>query len=188
VDQGVTAVARSVLSLVYRLRGFTCTSLLVHVPVAEPAIAVLGGNSEGDVPAHVTVAYPFTLTAMGARASAELAQLFAEHPAFDVEFHAVRRFDDDAYLAPREPLPFAALATAVQDRFPGNPLYGGAFGTYTPHVTIGPVHRLTSAALQAVERLLPLHAQVREVELWGFRGSHWVRVRGFDLAAPPPAN
>jgi len=177
-------VARSVLSLGYRLRGFTCTSLLVNVPSAEPAVAVLGRRPAGAVPAHVTIAYPFSLAAMGAKATGELAALFAEHPGFDAEFDAIGRFPDDAYLAPRDPQPFSALADAVQDRFPGNPLYGGAFVSFIPHLNIGSADRLSPAAQRAVEELLPLHAQVREVELWGLRVSRWVRLRGFELAAP----
>jgi len=175
-------VASAALSLWFRLRGFTLTTLLVRVPEAARAAAVLGGASrDGDTPPHVTIAYPFPRTAMGAAATAELERLFAERSSFQLELDAVGRFDDVAYLAPRDPGGFAVLADAVQEQFPGNPLYGGKFESYVPHLAIGPARCLTTALQSEVEQFLPIRTQVRQVELWGLRRHRWVLVRPFAL-------
>ena len=178
----MTAVAAATLSLWFRLRGFALTTLLVHVPEATRAAAVLGAPQDGDTPPHVTIAYPFTRSALGATTSRELARLFAEHASFELELHTVRRFDDVAYLAPRDPESFAVLAEAVQRRFPGNPLYGGMFESYIPHLALGPVPRLTTALQSEVEHLLPIRTQVREVELWGLHRRRWALIKPFPLA------
>ncbi|MGZ4532954.1 MAG: hypothetical protein ACXVXP_11460, partial [Mycobacteriaceae bacterium] len=88
---------------------------------------------------------------------------------------------DVAYLTSRDPRRGAALAAEVQDRFPGSPLYGGAFDTFVPHVSLGPVSRLNATSEAALRNLLPIRSHVREVELWGLRRGDWVLVRGFPL-------
>lgn len=177
----MTAVVPKASSLWRRLRGFTVTCLVLRVPEAEPAVAVLGPPAGGDLPAHLTIAYPFPLAAMGTGPTAVLERMFGEHDAFDLELDTLGRFDDVAYLTSRDPRRGAGLAAAVQDRFPGSPLYGGAFDTFVPHVSLGPVSRLNATSEAALRNLLPIRSHVREVELWGLCRGHWVLVRGFPL-------
>jgi 2'-5' RNA ligase len=173
------ALASAAVPLWLRLRGFTGTALVVRVGEADRAMSIVG-EPHGGIPAHVTIAYPFPLKAMSASSVRVLQQLFAEHDVFDFALETVCRFDSVAYLAPNAVERFSALAHSVQDRFPGNPLYGGAFDTYIPHLTLGPLNRLTPELADAVLQLLPIRARAREVELWAMRHS-WQSVHRFPL-------
>ncbi len=175
----MTALAAAVTASAWRLRGYTGTTLVIRVAEADPAVELVAGAHHG-APAHLTLAYRFPLAAVGGSFRTALRQLFAGRPAFDVELVAVRRFDTVAYLEPESEQPFAALAAAVQDRFPGHPLYDGAFPTYIPHVSLGPVDQLTPAAEAAVGGSLPIRARVSEVQLWAMR-RNWQRFDRFTL-------
>lgn len=170
------------LSLRYRLRGFTETALLIRVPEANRTVSILAALAETSPPPHVTIAYPFPPAAISNVYGDVLEELFARHADFDFTLHSIRRFDTVAYLAPSAADRFAALVDAVQDRFPGNPLYGGEFETFIPHLSLGAVHELTSTSEQEVSRQLPIRACAQAVELWSQRHGRWTLVRRFPLA------
>lgn len=174
------------LSLWHRLYGVTHTALLVRVPEAARAVSIVGAPSAGGLPPHLTIAYPFPRAALGDDATAALGQLFWQHAAFDFTLHSVQRFDTVAYLAPTAVERFAALATAVQDRFPGNPLYGGAFDTYIPHLSLGGLDLFSAEAETTVQQTLPIRTRATAVELWGQRRGRWVSAHRFPLAPHYP--
>ncbi len=151
----------------------TQTALIVAVPEAEPAVgrfrSALDHAAGWGVPAHVTVLYPFlrpdqitdnVLIALG--------QVIEAVTRFEVAFTDVRWFEKNVvWLAPQPDDGFRRLTTAVWQRFPEAPPYGGAHTEVVPHLTIGhdaPVSVLRHAG-ETVRAHLPIRARVEAVRL-----------------------
>jgi hypothetical protein len=118
--------------------------------------------------AHVTILYPFLpCEALGPAHRAELAAITGKVPAFEVSFERVRRFADLVWIEPEPADAFAALTTAVVERWPDHPPYGGAFDTLIPHLTL--VESAT-APLEAIEEaaigVAPFVRRAQRLELW----------------------
>jgi 2'-5' RNA ligase len=119
------------------------------------------------IPAHVTLLFPFRPAAeIDDALLDELRALFAEVPAFEVEFRRVGRFEEVAYLAPEPATPFVELTRRLVAYYGYRP-YGGDVDELVPHLTI--VNRALPELLDEVERALapelPLHAEIREAAL-----------------------
>ena len=151
----------------------TESAVIVALPEVEQVVghirADLDPAAVWGVPAHVTVLFPFVVPGRiddGVLATVALA--VRSVPRFTAVFPRVEWFGDQVvWLAPEPADRFRALTSAVCERFPDHPPYGGAHRDVVPHVTIGAgeaVEPLREAA-RAVAGLLPLRAEVSSVRV-----------------------
>ena len=149
------------------------SALVAAVPELEPVVGVhrqrLDPSAGGDVPAHVTVLWPFVAPdALDEATVATLRGIVAGVPAFDCAFERVSWFDDGLLtLLPNPAEPFRVLTGAVAAAFPAHPPYGGQYDP-VPHLTIGyadtPLaERETAAALIAPD--LPVRCRIERLRL-----------------------
>jgi 2'-5' RNA ligase len=90
-----------------------------------------------NVPAHVTVLYPFMAPALvDDRVIADLRDLSQSVRAFEFRLRELRRFPSSLYLAPEPDASFRALTDGVHRRFPDYPPFAGKFAVVVPHVTV----------------------------------------------------
>jgi 2'-5' RNA ligase len=117
------------------------TALICRVPEAEPFIARyrqrFDPSARRNVPAHVTILYPF-LPPPGVDAAVldTLRGIAASVARFDYRLRETRRFPVSLYLAPEPDGHFAALTDRVFAAFPDHPPFAGKFDTVVPHVTV----------------------------------------------------
>jgi 2'-5' RNA ligase len=146
------------------------TALLVVVPEAEQAVgrhrATLDRAAQWNVPAHITVLFPFLPPAEIDQAA--LRELFAGFPSFQGRFERVGWFGDTvAWLAPEPADRFREMTEAVWRRYPQAPPFEGVFDEVVPHLTIGHDHpraQLERAAAGAAGHL-PITFPVTAVRL-----------------------
>jgi 2'-5' RNA ligase len=117
------------------------TALICRVPEAERYIARYRERydppARRNVPAHVTVLYPFMPPGeIDAAILARLAAIARAVPCFDYRLAETRRFPVSLYLAPQPDNSFAALTEAIHHAFPDFPPFAGKFTTVVPHVTV----------------------------------------------------
>jgi 2'-5' RNA ligase len=117
------------------------TALICRVPEAEPYIGHhrqrFDPPARRNVPAHVTILYPFMEPEqVDAEVLAELREIAASVPRFAYRLRETRRFPTSLYLAPQPGDGFSALTQAVFSRFPDYPPFAGKFATVVPHVTV----------------------------------------------------
>jgi 2'-5' RNA ligase len=117
------------------------TALICRVPEAERYIAHYRERydppARRNVPAHVTVLYPFMPPAdIDDTALAQLAAIARAVPCFKYRLAETRRFPVSLYLAPQPGDSFTALTDAVWRAFPDYPPFAGKFTTVVPHVTV----------------------------------------------------
>ncbi|WP_237773632.1 2'-5' RNA ligase family protein, partial [Streptomyces luteocolor] len=162
------------------------TALTIHIPEANPLMQV-------DVPAHVTVLYPFLNTSRFSPAThTDLADLFAAHAPFTLSFTGFRRYPGVLYLPPDPDAPVRALTKCLTERWPEAVPYRGIFTPpLDPHLTLanheGP--DTYEAAYDALEsRLaphLPLVSRVDTVRLivTDGPGTGWRTLRTYRLGS-----
>jgi 2'-5' RNA ligase len=168
------------------------SALIVEVPEAEPLVgtwrAIHDPSAAVDVPAHVTVLFPFVEPdALDGRVEATVRDLAAHHPAFDVAFVRVGGSDGVVWLTAEPEAPFRSLTESAWARFPEHPPYGGQFDDVIPHLTIGQGEPGAMDTLrEVVERelagSLPLHVRVDALSLFVSAEGHWSRTARFPLA------
>jgi 2'-5' RNA ligase len=117
------------------------TALICRVPESERYIARYRERfdppARRNVPAHVTVLYPFMPPdQITAAVIDELAAITRGVRCFEFRLGETRRFPSSLYLAPQPDLSFAALTDAVHRAFPDYPPFEGKFPTVVPHVTV----------------------------------------------------
>jgi 2'-5' RNA ligase len=117
------------------------TALICRVPEAERYIGHYRERfdppARRNVPAHVTILYPFMAPAgIDATVLAELAAIADAVRCFEYRLAETRRFPVSLYLAPQPDDSFAALTNAVHRAFPEFPPFGGKFSSVVPHVTV----------------------------------------------------
>ncbi|MGW0932328.1 2'-5' RNA ligase family protein [Streptomyces sp. NPDC002644] len=139
--------------------------------------------------AHATVLFPFLPhDRVDATVRADLAEVFAAHPAFSLRFARCARFPGVLWLRPEPDAPLRALTAAVTARWPGLAPYGGLFGDLDPHVTVA--NSGDAAQHDAIEtalaRSLPLTERVDAVDLVVYDGRRWRERDRFPLAGPEP--
>ena len=121
------------------------------------------------VAAAAVLTYPFVpATDIGSTVIAELTQLMAARPAFDLRLLRTAWFGDEVlWLAPDDPRPLRALTDAAHAAFPHLPPYGGQFKDPVPHLTVAHSTALTQmrAAERAVREHLPIRARITAVTL-----------------------
>jgi 2'-5' RNA ligase len=117
------------------------TALICRVPEAERYIARYreryDPSARRNVPAHVTILYPFMPPArVDAKVLAQLAAVAEAVPCFNYRLSETRRFPVALYLAPDPDHFFSALTDGVHRAFPDYPPFEGKFPTVVPHVTV----------------------------------------------------
>jgi hypothetical protein len=132
------------------------------------------------------VLFPFLPTGgITAEVTADLQTLIATFPTFGFQLTHVECFPDVLYLRPEPEESFRELTTAVVDRWPECPPYGGAFENVIPHLTIAALPAPPSLR-ENIARILPLTAFADE--LWLMRPDatgRWVQNSRFPLRADP---
>ena len=174
------------------------SALVVLVPEAGALLESLrqqyAVDTAQDVPAHVTVLYPFQPPGeISAEVLHELQEMFATFRSFSCSFADVRQLANVVYLAPKPDRPFRRLTELAVRRFPDTPPYGGKFADVIPHLTIAEasdaaqLQQLTDEFERLLHGRLPLRTRVTEVALMDNESSSWqVRAR-FPLAAKAKA-
>jgi 2'-5' RNA ligase len=117
------------------------TALITRVPEAERYIARYRDrydpSARRNVPAHVTVLYPFMAPALVTdEVRARLRKVAAAVPCFDYRMSRTQRFPVAIYLVPDPEQPFSDLIDGVFREFPDYPPFEGKFETVVPHITV----------------------------------------------------
>ncbi len=117
------------------------TALICRVPEAERYISHyrqrFDPSARRNVPAHVTILYPFMAPELIDASVLAILQGIADSvPCFNYRMRETRRFPVALYLAPDPADPFAALTDGVARAFPEFPPFEGKFETVVPHITV----------------------------------------------------
>jgi 2'-5' RNA ligase len=118
------------------------TALICRVPEAEPFIGSYRERfdppARRNVPAHVTILYPFMPpTDVDDGVIAQLREVAQSVPTFAYRLADTQRFSiGSLYLAPNPETSFTQLIESVYRAFPDYPPFGGKFETVVPHVTV----------------------------------------------------
>jgi 2'-5' RNA ligase len=117
------------------------TALICRVPEIEPFIGHhrqrFDPPARRNVPAHVTVLYPFMAPSLIDAAVLKSLRDIAESVAcFDFRLRDIRRFPSSLYLAPDPGASFEELTHGVHRAFPDYPPFAGKFDVVVPHVTV----------------------------------------------------
>lgn len=164
------------------------SALIVPVPSAEPAVAKWRARHDPTaalgMPAHVTLLYPFLAPqAITSSVERDLESVLSSFSAFAFKLTGINRFPGVVYLELEPAEPFRALTSALHERWPDRPPYGGAFKTVVPHVTV--IHGPEPPDVErALNEAAPIDAEASEVWLMAERGHRWLVLRRFPLARP----
>lgn len=144
-----------------------------------------------DVPAHVTLLFPFMpRDTVGETDIEAVAAIVARQPAFEVALADVRRFpssegglDAVLWLAPEPAEPFVRLTSAIATAYPAYPPYGGDHDEVIPHLTMATADPAQFDRLEAEIRAhLPVRRAVdRAALLVEDAGGRWSTERRFPL-------
>ncbi|TET98972.1 MAG: 2'-5' RNA ligase family protein [Anaerolineales bacterium] len=92
---------------------------------------------KSNVPAHITLLYPFVPPDQVDTAIEELNRLCAGIPPFDVTIDHYGTFKGAIFLEPSDPDPIVQLHHQLSQIFPEYPVYGGEHGSELhPHLTL----------------------------------------------------
>ncbi len=169
------------------------TALICRVPEAEPFIGRyrqrFDPSARRNVPAHVTILYPFVPQAeLDAQVLATLRDIAASVPAFEYRLREIRRFPVALYLAPDPDESFAALTARVYRAFPDFPPFDGKFDTVVPHVTVAHADEPQLCEIDVELRIaLPtagVAARCNEMVLIENSTGRWEPLRTFALGTP----
>jgi 2'-5' RNA ligase len=148
------------------------SALLVPVPEAEPCVRRHRFRYDSvalrGVPAHITVVFPFMPpAAITDETLGRVRQVLTRFSAFRFSLTRLQRFPEGAlYLAPDPAEPFVRLTTALVERFPEYPAYGGAYADVIPHLTIAQLPEVaTPDEVSDIRRSLPIPCEAREILL-----------------------
>ena len=168
------------------------TALICRVPEAERYISRYRDrydpSARRNVPAHVTILYPFVpLADIDDGVLARLGEIAAGVRCFDYRLAQTQRFPVALYLAPDPDRSFAALTDAVWRAFPDYPPFEGKFETVVPHVTVahGDVPLLCEIDVE-LRMGLPgggVKARCSELVLIENTSGRWEEMRCFALGA-----
>jgi 2'-5' RNA ligase len=167
------------------------TALICRVPEAERYIAKYreryDPSARRNVPAHVTILYPFMPPErVDSAVLAQLQTSIRGVPRFDYRVDTTGRFPVSLYLAPKPAQGFEALTDAVYRAFPGYPPFGGKFDVLVPHVTVAHADEAQLCEIEVELRIalagVVLAARCTEVVLIeNSRGLWWEPMRVFAL-------
>jgi 2'-5' RNA ligase len=169
------------------------TALICRVPEAERYIARYreryDPSARRNVPAHVTVLYPFLqLHEVDAGVLAQLGQIAAGVRCFDFSLSETRRFPVSLYLWPKPDTGFSALTDAVWRAYPDHPPFAGKFPTVVPHVTVAHGDEPTLCEIEVELRIAMasggmVRGHCSELVLIENSSGRWEEVRCFPLGA-----
>ena len=170
------------------------TALICRVPEAERYIARYreryDPSARRNVPAHVTVLYPFLPPSEVDHAVREqLADIARAVRCFEYRLAETRRFPVSLYLAPQPDDSFAALTDAVHRAFPDYPPFAGKFATVVPHVTVAHADEPQLCEIEVELRIaLPpgggIPARCHEMVLIENSSGRWEEMQRFPLGQP----
>ena len=168
------------------------TALICCVPEAEPFISRYreryDPSARRNVPAHVTILYPFMAPELvDAPVIESLAAIAHAVPCFDYRLAECRRFPVALYLAPAPDRHFTALIDGVFRAFPDYPPFEGKFTTVVPHVTVAhgdePLLCEIDVALKLALPRGGIAARCSEMVLIENSSGRWEPLRTFALGA-----
>jgi 2'-5' RNA ligase len=169
------------------------SALVVLVPQAEAlarAVRLRYGLEPSQVPAHITVLFPFKPPAQLTEAVlADLQRLFSRLPPFSCSLASLGVFPKALYLAPAPGEPFVEMTRAVHEQFPETPPYNGEFDEIVPHLTLAHFadERSAEQVVREVEAevgpQLPIRIEVTEVCLLDNARGEWCVHSGFPLGS-----
>lgn len=168
------------------------TALICRVPEAERYIGHYRQRfdppARRNVPAHVTVLYPFIEPEqIDAEVGEALRDIAASVNCFDYRLRDTRRFPSSLYLAPEPGDSFAALTAGVHRRFPDYPPFAGKFDLVVPHVTVAHGDDPQLCEIEVELRIaLPgsgISARCEEMILIENRTGRWEVMHTFRLGA-----
>jgi 2'-5' RNA ligase len=169
------------------------TALICRVPESERFIARyrerFDPSARRNVPAHVTILYPFMAPGnVDPAVLAQLADIARSVPRFEYRLTELRRFPVALYLAPQPDSSFAALTDAVYRVFPDFPPFEGKFPVLVPHVTVahGDEPQLCEIEVElriALASAGGLVARCDEMLLIENASGRWEEMRRFSLGA-----
>jgi hypothetical protein len=158
------------------------TGVIIPVPVADELLDRVRERHPGavrDVPAHVSVLYPFLpVEQLDSSVTASLQAVFTAHEPTEVVFNTCHRQPGFVGLLPEPPDVLDALAAATRQHWPTVLPYGGAFGADPgAHLTVAMgTDEATSAEIEAeVGTWLPLRARLDTAWLVAYDGGWTVR-------------
>jgi hypothetical protein len=173
----------------------TESALVLLVPEAEVLVGPFRGRHDpaaaAGMPAHVTLLYPFRPPdAVDATVLDGLRHCFASFASFAFVLARTRRFEcPDAvlYLAPEPAAPFRALISAISQRHPETPPYGGRHADIVPHLSVARapdrqhLEAIAERFAPAAAAVLPIRATAARVVLMDTRSGRWQIRATFDL-------
>jgi 2'-5' RNA ligase len=166
------------------------TALICRVPEAERYIAHyrqrFDPSARRNVPAHVTILYPFMDPPLiDAATLATLRGIAQSVPSFNYRMATTQRFAVALYLQPDPEAPFQALTDRVFEAFPDYPPFAGKFDTVVPHVTVAHGDEPLLCELEVELRIaLPpagVMARCTELVLIENTSGRWEQMYAFDL-------
>jgi hypothetical protein len=147
------------------------SALILPVPAADPVLDAVRGRVPGlvrDVPAHVSVLYPFLpADQLTDEVVTRLGEVFAGCAPIPVEFRELVVAGGFSYLPPEPAAPLDALIAAVRALWPAVLRYGGAHGDAPAHLTVAMGLDAGTEPLvrDAVTPLLPVRADLADAWL-----------------------
>jgi len=169
------------------------TALICRVPESERYIARYRERydppARRNVPAHVTILYPFMAPEeIDAQVLERLAVVARGVRGFSYRLAETRRFAASLYLAPQPDNSFAALTAGVYREFPDYPPFAGKFTTVVPHVTVAHADEAQLCEIEVELRIAlasggGVAAHCREMILIENSSGRWEEVQAFPLGA-----
>jgi 2'-5' RNA ligase len=161
------------------------TALVVLVPEAETLVKPFRDqydpSAAAGMPAHITLLYPFKPPDEVDEATLDdLRGCFARFAPIQFSLGSIRRFPVAVlYLAPEPDEPFRQLISAIWDRYPQTPPYGGRWPDIVPHLSVAyladkqKLDGISNDFIQASRGKLPIRATASEVALMDNRSGCW---------------
>jgi 2'-5' RNA ligase len=169
------------------------TALITRVPEAEQYISRYRDrydpSARRNVPAHVTILYPFMDPALVTdEVRARLRRVAAAVPRFSYRIARTERFPVALYLAPDPDRPYSALIDGVFAEFPDYPPFEGKFDTIVPHITVAhgdePLLCEIDVALRIALPGAGIAASCQELVLIENSSGRWEQMDVFPLGLP----
>jgi 2'-5' RNA ligase len=161
------------------------SALVVLVPEAEAAVKPFRDrydpSAAAGMPPHITLLYPFKpLDEIDEGVLDDLHHCFTRFAPISFSLSSIRRFPAEVlYLAPEPDEPFRQLTSAIWDRYPQTPPYGGTWSDIVPHLSVAwladkqQLDAIASEFVAASREKLPIRATASEVALMDNRSGQW---------------